>query len=430
MKYDLETLSNGLRLLTIPMPFFKSATILILVGVGSRYEEKEINGISHFLEHMAFKGTEKRPTAMAIATTIDGIGGEFNAFTSKDHTGYYIKAATKHVPLIFDVLSDMLLHSKFDEAEIEKEKGVIIEEINMYEDTPIRKIGDLYENLLYGDTKLGRDIAGRKEVIRAVKREDFTGYIDRFYGPKNTVVVVAGGVESELRIKNKELRINRLTEEYLGGWKEKRVEVAEKAKESQESPGLLVKHKDTQQAHICLGVHAYNLADPRRYALSVMTNILGGSMSSRLFSEVREKRGLAYYIRANTEKYTDVGNFVIQAGVDVSRIDLAIQVILEELNKFKGTGATEEEFDRSKENIKGKLVLELEDSRNVAGEMGGSLLLEGKVRTPDDIIKGIEKVEIEDLKKVAEDIFLEKTLNLAVIGPYKEEGRFNKLLKL
>src|SRR3989344_3424238 len=191
MDYRKYTLGNGLRVLEIPMEGVQSATVLILVGVGSRYEEKKINGLSHFLEHMAFKGTEKRPTALDIASTIDGIGGEFNAFTSKDHTGFYIKSASKHVPLLFDVLSDMLLHSKFDKAEIEREKGVIIEEINMYEDTPMRKVGDIYENLLYGDTKLGRDISGTAEVIRSIKREDFIKYIDRFYSPYNTLVVVA-----------------------------------------------------------------------------------------------------------------------------------------------------------------------------------------------------------------------------------------------
>src|SRR3990170_5561903 len=195
MKYQKYTLENGLRVVEIPMPAVESATVLILVGVGSRFEEKEINGLSHFLEHMAFKGTKKRPTALDIASTIDGIGGEFNAFTSKDHTGFYIKAAAKHVPLLFDVLSDMLLHSKFAAEEIEREKGVIIEEINMYEDTPMRKISDLYENLLYGDSKLGRDISGIPQVIRSIKREDFLAYMDRFYSPVNTIATISGGIQ-------------------------------------------------------------------------------------------------------------------------------------------------------------------------------------------------------------------------------------------
>ena len=304
MDYRKTTLDNGLRLLTIPMPGVASVTMLITVAAGSRFEEKNINGLSHFLEHMAFKGTQKRPTALDIATLIDGIGGEFNAFTSKDHTGYYIKAAQKHLPLLFDVLSDMLLHSKFDPAEIEREKGVIIEEINMYEDMPIRKISDLYENLLYGDTKLGRDIAGIPDVIRSIKREDFIAYLNRFYGPANTIVTVSGGIEGSAR---------ELTNKYLGEWQSKKPEQPEKFRDGQKKPALLLRHKDTQQAHLCIGVRGYNLTHPDRYKLGVLTNLLGGGMSSRLFIEVRERRGLAYYIRSANEMYTDVGNFVTQA---------------------------------------------------------------------------------------------------------------------
>src|SRR3989338_6158573 len=223
MDYQKHVFQNGLTLLTVPMESVQSVTVMFMVGAGSRYEEKNINGLSHFLEHMAFKGTEKRPSALAIASTIDGIGAEFNAFTTKDHTGYYIKAATKHTPLVIDVLTDMLLHSKFDSAEIEKERGVIIEEINMYEDTPMRKIADLYENLLYGDTKLGSDIAGRKEVIKKVTQKDFLDYVDRFYGPSNTVVVIAGGTEGY-----DEQSLRSMVEAYLGDWKRKQISEIER----------------------------------------------------------------------------------------------------------------------------------------------------------------------------------------------------------
>jgi len=220
MEYHKKILENGLRIISVPMPYVKSVTALIMVGAGSRYEEKEINGISHFLEHMAFKGTVKRPSALTISSLIDGIGGEFNAFTSKDHTGYYIKAAVTHLPLLMDVLTDMLLHSKFDTVEIDKEKGVIIEEINMYEDMPIRKISDIYENLLYGDTKLGRDIAGRKEVIRKIKKEDFLSYTHRFYGPANTIVGVAGGIGNG---NGKLKEVEELIRSYLGAWKNRKL---------------------------------------------------------------------------------------------------------------------------------------------------------------------------------------------------------------
>ncbi|MCL4339200.1 insulinase family protein [Patescibacteria group bacterium] len=427
MDYKLNTLPNGLRVVTIPMPSVKSATVMLMVGAGSRYEEKDINGISHFLEHMAFKGTQRRPTALAISSLIDGIGGEFNAFTSKDHTGYFVKAAAKHLPLLVDVLSDMLLHSKFDPAEIEKERGVIIEEINMYEDTPMRKVGDLYENLLYGDTKLGRDIAGRKEVIKAVKREDFRSYVDRFYGPANTIVTIAGAVDTN---GNTTESVLKAVNQYLGDWKPKPVVQPDVMQDFQEKPRLLLHFKDTQQAHLCLGVRSYNLAHVNRYKIEVLSAILGGGMSSRLFIQVREKRGLAYYVRSSSEEYIDVGNFVTQAGVDVARIDDAIKVMLEEFVKITKEKVTREEIVKAKEYIKGRFTLELEDSKSVAALFATTEVLENTVRTPEEIMKHIDEVTIEDVQEVAKDIFKENSLNLAIIGPYKEEERFTKLLKL
>ncbi len=425
MTYHIDTLSNGLKIITIPMPSVASVTVMLMVGAGSRYEEKNINGISHFLEHMAFKGTQKRPTALAISSLIDGIGGEFNAFTSKDHTGYYVKAAAKHMPTLIDVLSDMLLHSKFDRQEIEKERGVIIEEINMYEDTPMRKIGDLYENLLYGDTKLGRDIAGRKEVIKKVTREDFMSYMDKFYGPANTIVAVAGAVDTN---GNKSIDVKKLVTQYLGDWKNKGVVSPDIMGDGQKEPQLLVHFKDTQQAHLCLGVRSYNLTHPGRYKLGVLTAILGGGMSSRLFIQVRERRGLAYYVRSSNEEYTDIGNFVTQAGVDVVRIEDSIKVMLEEFTKIKEEKVSEEEITKAKEFLKGRFILELEDSRNVGALFATTEILENRIQTPEEIIKEIDEVTIDDVQKVAQDIFRQETLNLAIIGPYKEEERFRKLL--
>ena len=427
MNYNKTILDNGLRVIAVPMSGAQSVTVLIMVGAGSRYEERKINGISHFLEPMAFKGTEKRPSALAIASVIDGIGGEFNAFTSKDHTGYYIKAASKHLPLLVDVLSDMLLHSKFDPIEIEKERGVIIEEINMYEDTPMRHVGDIYENLLYGDTKLGRDIAGRKEVIKSVKREDFIGYIDRFYGPGNTVVALAGGLENTT-FKGSTLK--GIVEDYLGKWKNKKLEQPELVDDKQDRPAVLVKFKDTQQAHLCLGVRSFHLTHVSRYKLGVLTSILGGGMSSRLFIEVREKRGLAYYVRSSNEQYKEVGNFVTQAGVDVQRIDDAIKVMLEQFQKIKEEKVKDEELNKAKEYLKGRFTLELEDSRNIASLYATSDLLEDRIKKPDEIMKKIDEVTITDIQTVAEDIFRQNTLNLAIIGPYKNAERFRNLLKL
>lgn len=434
MVYQKSTLKNGLRIVDVPMPGVQSVTALIMVGAGSRYEEKKINGISHFLEHMAFKGTQKRPSALAISSLIDGIGGEFNAFTSKDHTGYYIKSAVKHLPLLVDVLSDMLLHSKLDEKEIEREKGVIIEEINMYDDMPMRKISDLYENLLYGDTTLGRDIAGIKEVIRSLKREDFVSYMDRLYKPNNMVIGIAGGIGDNLELRTKNSKpnekIKNLMEKYLGEWEKKKTPEFERIEEKQTKPALLLHHKDSQQAHLCLGFRTFKLDHPDRYILGVLTAIMGGGMSSRLFIQVRERRGLAYYVRSGNEHYQDTGNFVTQAGVDTGRIDDAIKVMLEEFAKIRDERVSTEELSKAKEFLKGRLTLELEDSRSVASLFADSELLEEKVRTPEEIMKGVDAVTAEDIRKVAKDIFIQKTLNLAIIGPYKEEGRFAKLLKL
>lgn len=427
MNYQQSTLPNGLRIIAVPMASVQSVTVMVLVGVGSRYEEKDINGISHFLEHMAFKGTQKRPDALAISSAIDGVGGEFNAFTSKDHTGYYVKAAVNHMELLVDLLSDMLLHSKFDSEEIEKERGVIIEEINMYEDTPMRKVGDLFENLLYGDTKLGRDISGRKEVIKSVKRKDFIDYIDRFYGPANSLVVIAGGIGNG-NVKDF-AGIQALVGNYLGNWNNKSVVGPELVSDIQTEPALLVKFKDTQQAHLCIGYRSYYLGHPKRYTLAVLSAILGGGMSSRLFTEVREKRGLAYYVRSDNEQYKEVGNFVTQAGADVNRIDDVIKVMIEEFNKIASKPVTKEELLKAKEYLKGRLTLELEDSRSVASLFGVSELLEGVIRTPLDIMQGIDKVTIEEVQDTAKEIFKHETLNLAIIGPYKEEERFKSIIK-
>jgi predicted Zn-dependent peptidase len=336
-----------------------------------------------------------------------------------------VKAAAKHLPLQLDVLTDMLLHSKFDPVEIEKERGVIIEEINMYEDTPMRKISDLYENLLYGDTKLGRDIAGRKEVIKSVKREDFMSYLDRFYGPSNTVITVTGAVDTN---GNTSAKVKEMIEELLGGWKNRNVTMADPIDDKQDGPKLLVRFKDTQQAHLCLGVRSYHLTHPDRYKLAVMTTILGGGMSSRLFMEVREKRGLAYYVRSENEEYREVGNFVTQAGVDVARIEDAVKIMLEQFLKMTKEPVRNEEIVKAKEFLKGRLTLELEDSRSVAGLYATTEVLEDHVRTPKEIFAKLDEVTIEDVQNVAQDIFKEKNLNLAVIGPYKEEERFSKLL--
>lgn len=424
MQYHKKVLQNGLRLITVPMPSFESATVMVMVGAGSRYETPKNNGISHFLEHMAFKGTKKRPSAMDIASLIDGIGGEFNAFTSKEVTGYFVKASKDHVDLCLDVLSDMLQNSKLDKAEIEKERGVILEEINLYEDTPSRKIGDVYENLLYGDTPMGWDIAGRKEVIRAITREDFVDYMQSLYSAHNITVVVAGGID----VKKTEELVNK----YFA--KMPRFDIVRYIPlvENQVKPDLYIKHKTTEQVHIGIGFRTVPINSSQKHALSVLSSILGGGMSSRLFSEVREKRGLAYYVRTGSESYQDAGNLVSTAGLDPKRVEEGIQVIIEEYSKFsKGkANITKEELAKAKEYLKGHLVLELEDSRFVAAFYAQEELLEEKVETPEELLEEIDKVTLDQVEAVAKKYFVSSGLNLAIIGNFEDRQRFAKLLKL
>jgi len=433
--YKITTLKNGLRLITVPMPQMESVTVMVGVGAGSRYETKKVNGLFHFIEHMAFKGTKKRPTTLAIASEVDGAGGEFNAFTDKEFTGYYLKLASKHTKLAFDILSDMLTNSLFKPEEIEREKGVIIEEINMYEDTPIRRIWDVFIRLLYGDNPMGWDIAGESRIIKAIKRQDFLRCIDRLYYPENMVVAVAG------KLNDKEIK--NMTENFFSslraaarqsaGSGDARRKAGQKVTKSikikQNQPRLKLINKTTEQGHFCLGVPGYNLFHKDRFALGILAAILGGGMSSRLFLEIREKRGLAYYVGSEVDYYTDSGFLLNRAGVRLEKIQEAIKIVLEELANLTSKKVSQKELNKAKEFTKGGLILALEDSKNIANRYAAQLILEGQVRTPEQTLKLINKVTVEDVQRVAKDIFKPQKLNLAIIGPYKEETRFKKLLK-
>lgn len=424
MNYTRTLLSNGLRVLNIFMPSLESATVLVMVGAGSRYETRETNGISHFLEHMAFKGTEKRPSAIEISSVIDGMGGEFNAFTGKEYTGFYIKSAKNRIETSFDVLSDMIMHSKFDPAEIQKERGVITEEINLYEDMPARKIGDIYERLLYGDTPMGWDIAGEKEVIQKIQREDFVSYMRRLYSSDNITVVVAGGVKDSEALD--------LSKKYFSAMKRFETSKAPGVKEGQVKPEVLVKHKQTEQIHVALGVRTVSLRSEKRYSLSVLSAILGGGMSSRLFHEVREKRGLAYYVRTSSDEYTDAGTLVSTAGVDPKRVEEAISVMIGEYAKV-AEGKMDlkpEELRKAKEFLKGHLVLDLEDSKSVAVYYASQEILEEKIENPDEVIRKIDAVSADDVQGAGKEFFKAETLNLAVIGKFEDRQKLEDLLKL
>ncbi|MBP9719164.1 MAG: insulinase family protein [Candidatus Levybacteria bacterium] len=420
MIYKRTILENGLRVLTIPMRSFESATALVLVGAGSRYEDKTNSGISHFLEHMAFKGTKTRPTTLSIANLVDGIGGEFNAYTGKESTGYYIKSAANNIELSIDILADMLQNSLLDQKEIDKEKGVILEEINLYEDTPSRKIGEVYEELLYGDTPLGWDIAGNKKVIKGVKRKDFVDYMKSLYSADNITVVIAGGVEEKTATE--------LVQKYFGKMPKFDTIKYSPVLESRSKPAVLIRQKKTEQVHIALGVRTVADEHKDHYPLEVLAAIVGGGMSSRLFTEVREKRGLAYYVRSYSEHYTDCGSFVTLAGVDAKRADEAVKVIVEQYREIaNGSQIEATELKKAKEFLKGHFVLELEDSRSVAGWYASQELFNKKMYNPDDILAKIDAVTAEEVKAVAQE-YLVRPLNLAIIGDFKDKKPFEKIL--
>ena len=420
--FKKTTLKNGLRVLAIPMPNTKTVTVLILVGTGSKYETKEINGISHFLEHMFFKGTEKRPTSEEIVKDMDRIGGEYNAFTSKETTGYFAKVDAKHLDLALNWISDIFLNSKFDEAEIEKEKNVILEEINMYYDLPMHYIGILWEQLLYGDQPAGWPVWGNKEVISNLKRDNFLQYLKFHYSANNSLVCVAGNFN--------EANIVQEIEKYFSRLNGRDFKNKEKVKEKQDKAKLLVYVKKTDQTHLCLGVRGYNLFHPDRYVLSVLGVILGGFMSSRLFQELREKKGLAYYIRTSVETNADTGYLVTQAGVSNDKAEESIQTILKEYKKIKEQKITAEELARAKEHLKGNMLLNLETSDEMASFIGAQEIIKKEILTPEEIFNKIDKVSIDDIKRVAQDIFKLNQLNLALIGPFEDKKIFEGLLRI
>ena len=415
-------LDNGLRLITVPMPGSKTVTVLILVGTGSEYETKEINGISHFLEHMIFKGTKKRPTPAAIAQELDEVGGEFNAFTSKEHTGYYAKVNYKQLDLALDWISDIFLNSQFPAEEIERERGVILEEINMYMDLPMHYVSNLWEELLYGDQPAGWPIWGKKDVILNLTRDNFFSYFNSQYCAKNTIVCVAGNFDED-SIKEK-------AEKYFAGLRQEDFKSKLKVAESQHEPGIFIYFKETDQTHLCLGVRGYNIFHKDRYAFSLLGTILGGFMSSRLFQEVREKRGLAYYIRTGIEAAADSGYLVTQAGVANTKAEEAITAILNEYKRIRDVKISEEELTRAKEHIKGNTLLNLETSDETASFVAGQEVLKKEILMPEEFFAKIDEVTIDDIQRVSQDIFKSEKLNLALIGPFKERDKFEELLKI
>jgi predicted Zn-dependent peptidase len=417
--FEKTTLGNGIRVLTAPMAQVGSVSCFVMLGAGSRYESPDSKGIAHFSEHMFFKGTERRPTARAIATEIDAIGGEFNAFTGKEITGYYVKCGSQTRDVALDVLADMLLHSRFDPPEIEREKGVILEEMNVYLDTPQRYVGSVYDRLLFDDQPLGWDILGTKETIQGATRDTFVSYLDSWYRPERIVVGIGGRIDDGLH--------DRL-ELLLGSIEPGATGEPPPVELPPDSSPVLLHTKASEQAHLILGVRGYPLAHPDRYALQLLAVVLGGGMSSRLFTEVREKRGLGYYVNAANGSYTDAGTFYTSAGVDVDRVDEAITTILGELRKIASEPVPPDELEKARGYAKGRFVLRLESPQGTIQFGLRREVLEGEVEEPDELLRHLDEVTLEDVQRVATDLLEGKRLYLAIVGPFDDPERFEKLL--
>ena len=420
--FKKTTIKNGLRIITVPQKNTQSLTVLVLVGTGSKYEKKEINGISHFLEHMYFKGTKKRPSTIAIAETLDKVGGIYNAFTAEEYTGYFAKIALSHFDLALDWVSDIFLNSTLPEKEVEKEKGVIIEEINMRQDHPIEYIQILWSKLLYGDQPAGWDIAGTKESVADMTRGKLIDYMKKQYVASNTIVSIAGNFNESLAIKK--------VKEFFSKIKTRKSIEEPKVVERQQKPNLLLHFRETDQTHLSLGVRSFNLFHPKRYAQDLLAIILGGMMSSRLFIEVRCKLGIAYYINTNSEANPDTGFLFTQTGLDNKNVEKGILTILKEYKKISQKKVPISELKKAKDYLNGKTMLLLESSDAQASFYAGQELLENKILTPKEIFAKIDKITQDDILKVAQEIFRPEKLNLALIGPFKDKKPFEKLLKI
>jgi predicted Zn-dependent peptidase len=422
MTHKKITFSNGLRLVLAPQKASLAATVLVLVETGSEYETKKINGISHFLEHMMFKGTTRRPTPAIIAAELASLGGVSNAFTSQEYTGYYAKVQSSKVGQAIDIVTDLYLNPLFNQPEIDRERGVVIEEINMYEDTPMRKVNDLFMGLLYGDQPAGWDIAGPKENIRTITRKDFLAYRAKHYVAPKTVVVIGGNFNEQHVVKQ--------VKAIFGHLPRAKVVKKDKTKEKQSRPAVFLKHKKSDQTHLILGVRAFNLFDKRRYALQVLADILGGGMSSRLFQHVREQLGAAYYVNAQPDLYLDHGYFAVSAGSDHKKINEVLKAILEEFERIKREPVPKEELQRSKDHLMGSIVLGLETSDDIAGYYGQQEVLARSLVDPDTLMAKIKAVTADEVQHLARELLITSQLNLTMIGPYKNATPFKKILKV
>ncbi|MBI4434465.1 insulinase family protein [Candidatus Uhrbacteria bacterium] len=421
--FTIHRLDNGTRLLLAPARDTQAVTVYALFPVGSRYETEALSGASHFVEHMMFKGTERRPTTLHISRDLDRVGAEYNAFTGKEYTGYYIKANAEHLDLALDMLADMCFHSRYRQEEVERERKVILEEIHLYEDNPSMHLDDIFEQLLYRGHPLGRLISGTRATMAGIGRRALLTYRDRHYDPSRLVLTVAGNIGDHAMA---------LIQRTFGATPTRRRAAAapRRLMRTPRGPAVHLHWKETTQVHLALGVPTFPAEDRRQYALTLLANILGGTMSSRLFIAVRERRGLAYSVRASADAYVDTGSLVVTAGLDPSRLKEAMRIILRELARVRDAGVTAEELSRAKENIEGRIVLALEESSARADWYGKQALLRKEILTPEEKIVRLMAVERAAVRAVAREILHTDRLHLTLIGDYKDEKPFRKLLKL
>ena len=399
-----------------------SVTVLVMVSVGSKYETKSQNGLSHFLEHMVFKGSIKRPKPSDISRELDSIGAQYNAFTSHEFTGYYAKADARHADKIVDVVSDMYLNPIFDEKEMEKEKGVIIEEIRMYNDLPQQRASDLFMELLYGDQPAGWNIAGKEETVKAFTREALASYRAGYYTCPATTIIVSGSF--------KEDEMNNLIEKTFAKAGASPVKTKLSVTEKQDHSAIAVSFKETDQTHLIIGVRTFPILDPRIPTMHVLSTILGRGMSSRLFSKMREELGICYYIKAEHEPFTDHGFLGISAGVDNARVREGIEGILGECRRLRDELVLPQELQKAQDYIAGTTMLGLETSDARAEFCGYQEILKNRVDSPDELISKIRKVTAEDVQKLAREIFVDSGLNMAIVGKFKDTTLFKSYFTL
>ncbi len=421
MKFFKDVLPNGARVVTVPMQDTSTVTVFVLVETGSKYETKDVSGISHFLEHMCFKGTKKRPSAHIISTELDSIGADYNAFTSQEYTGYYAKAHKKHFNQILDVIADIYQDQRFDEAEIEREKGVIIEEINMYEDIPQKNVQDLIMEALYGDQPAGWNIAGTKETVLSIGKKEFEKYVTEHYVAESTVIAVAGAVEHEDVLK----KAQQVFKDLRQAPKKEKLSVKEQQKETV----VLAKKKNSDQTHMVLAFRSYDLYDERNYAFSVLGGVLGKGMSSRLFQLLREKMGVCYYVSAGNDTYTDHGAFEISSGIDTKRVPEVMSAIVNELKRLKTELVSAEEINKVKEYLIGKMYLALESSDSFADHVAGQEIFKRPIRTPEEIAQKIQAVTAEDIQKIAIEVFTPHNATVAMVSPFTDTDALKEILK-